>query len=1051
MQSSGQPSFSEDALIERPAIDLFRTSYKYDYLNCWGDYGAGGSLGRETTGDVVLIQRLRTGLKKLNPGAADRAIDGGVEELIRDRSAVTPVEANRQIYDLLKEGVEVIYVDEAGEQQRDRLKVIDWNDPSNNNFLLTSQLWVSGDLYKRRMDLVLFINGLPLVLIELKASHVNLKNAFRRNLRDYKSAVPQLFWYNAFIILSNGSYSRIGTITSDWERFSEWKKISREEEEGVISLETILRGTCEPERLLDLIENFMVFEEVKGGRIKKLARNHQFLGVNNAIEAIRNIKENQGRLGVFWHTQGSGKSLSMVFFAQKVLRKVPGNFTFAVVTDRQELDQQIHNTFAAVGALTESEDQCHARSREHLKDLLREDHRYVFTLIHKFGTKKGEDFPLLSDRSDVIVMTDEAHRSQYDVLAMNMRKALPNAAFIGFTGTPLMAGEEKTREVFGDYVSVYDFQQSKEDGATVPLYYENRIPELELVNEAFNEQMNELLEEAMLDEDQERALAREFAREYHLITDEDRLERVSEDLVYHFIGRGEQGKAMVVSIDKATAVRMYDKVQKYWKRELEALTQRLHGASEGERQGIEDQIKSMTETDMAVVVSQGQGELEDFKDLSLDIATHRKRMNTEDLETKFKDSDDPFRIVFVCAMWMTGFDVPSCNTIYLDKPMRNHTLMQTIARANRVFKEKTSGLIVDYVGIFRDLRKALAIYGAGGAGGSGGTPVLSKDELISAARRAVKEAETLTAKLQIDLDAINAADGFGRVALLDEAVEKILVDDDTKKEFISQSALVTRLYRAILPDRASQEFASRKVLLEVLVQKIRALYPMPEVPDAMEQVEALLEESIAPGYVISSESKVIDLSSIDFEALKEEFDIGKKRTVAEKLKGLLSAKVREMVRLNNTRMDYRERLQQMIDDYNYGSKNIEELFDELKRFTAELTEEEQRAMREGLTEEELVVFDLLTKPDPELTTSQEADVKKIVRELLTKLKTEKLVLDWRKRQQTRAGVRLAIEETLDDLPEVYDRPLYARKCDVVYQHVYDSYYGAGQSAYAEAS
>jgi type I restriction enzyme R subunit len=336
----------------------------------------------------------------------------------------------------------------------------------------------------------------------------------------------------------------------------------------------------------------------------------------------------------------------------------------------------------------------------------REDHRYVFTLIQKFGARSGARYPQLSDRDDVIVITDEAHRSQYDVLAMNMRHALPNAAFLAFTGTPLIAGEEKTREVFGDYVSVYNFRQSVEDRATVPLYYENRIPELELTNRDLNADMERLLEEAELDDAQEERLAREFARQYHLITRDDRLERIAEDIVGHFVNRGFLGKAMVVSIDKLTTVRMYDKVQAHWRKALDELKARLAAAPEAEREPLADKVAFMEETDMAVVISQEQGEVHKFAEHGLDILPHRRRMVNEDLDEKFKDPQDPFRLAFVCAMWRTGFDAPACSTLYLDRPMRNHTLMQTIARANRVFGEKVNGLIVDYVGIFRELQRA---------------------------------------------------------------------------------------------------------------------------------------------------------------------------------------------------------------------------------------------------------------------------------------------------------------------------------------------------------
>ena len=424
----------------------------------------------------------------------------------------------------------------------------------------------------------------------------------------------------------------------------------------------------------------------------------------------------------------------MVFFAQKVFRKLPGNWTFVIITDRAELDDQIAKTFKSCGAVSETEsDRCHAESSMHLRELLTGNHRYVFTLIHKFRTEPGETHPVLSERRDIIVINDEAHRTQYDTLALNMRTALPNATFLAFTGTPLIATEERTREVFGDYVSIYDFQQSVEDGATVALFYENRTPELRLQNANLNEDLYALIEQAELSEEAERKLQRELGRQYHLITRDDRLEVVAKDIVHHFLGRGFQGKAMVVSIDKATALKMYDKVRKHWeieRKNVELRLRELSGSGQLEKlrrvQGLRQRLQLLTSTDMAVIVSPGQNEIEQMKALGLDIVPHRKRMNEEKLDEKFKDPSDPLRLVFVCAMWLTGFDAPSCSTIYLDKPMRNHTLMQTIARANRVFPGKHSGLIVDYANVFASLEKALAIYGKGK---DGATPVRDKSQL----------------------------------------------------------------------------------------------------------------------------------------------------------------------------------------------------------------------------------------------------------------------------------------------------------------------------------
>lgn len=1057
--------YTEDSLIEQPAINLL-AQLGWKPKDCYYEsFGVHGTLGRETSSEVVLSSKLLPALRSLNPSAIPEALQFAHEELIRDRSAFSLTEANRQVMELLKNGVPVTFKDSEGIENFERIKVIDWQDPRNNDFFLASQFWVSGEIYKRRADLVGFVNGIPLLFIELKAAHVALKNAFDNNLRDYKNSIPQLFWYNAFIILSNGSESRIGSLSAAWEHFSEWKKINSEGEQGIISLETILKGTCEPHRFLDIIENFTLFYEAQGGLQKIIAKNHQYLGVNNAIQDVLHLKEKQGKLGVFWHTQGSGKSFSMVFFSQKVMRKLPGNWTFVVITDRKELDDQIFKNFADCHVVTESQNRVRAGSGEHLKQLLQEDHRFIFTLIQKFHIENGLTYPVLSERSDIIVMSDEAHRSQYDVLALNLRNALPRAAFMAFTGTPLMVGEEKTKEVFGDYVSIYDFKQSVDDQATVPLYYENRIPELQLTNPNLNAQMADLLDNAELDEKQEVKLEREFKREYHLITRDERLEKIAEDIVLHFLGRGYQGKAMVVCIDKATAVRMYDKVKKYWNIQ-QALLQGENQAhhSEEEWESIQKQIKFMHETDMAVVVSQGQNEIEDMLTKGANILPHRLRMINEDMATKFKDPNDRFRLVFVCAMWMTGFDAPSCSTIYLDKPMKNHTLMQTIARANRVFKEKVNGLIVDYIGVFRDLQKALAIYGSGidGTAQPGDLPVQDKLALVDALRDKITNTRQFLFTYQIDIDRIIAAEGIEKVKMLTDAVDALLVTDDVKREFLGYSLEVDRLFTAILPDMSANEFGIERKAIVIIAQKIRSLIPPADISDVMGGVEQLLDESIAPlgmGYVIKAptgkmigEKQVIkpshwvDISKIDFDALRRQFEASHKRIEAEKLRGLINSKLKQMVRLNHTRMNYYEQFQDMIAEYNSGAQNIDSFFSQLVTLAQSLNEEEQRGIGENLSEEELAIFDILTRPNLKLTKPERENVKAVAKDLLTTLKTERLVLDWRKNQKTRAGVRLAIEETLDHLPETFGVDIYREKCDSVYEHVYDAYYGEGKKS-----
>ena len=1039
--------YSEDALIEQPAVELF-AELGWDTIDVYEEtFGPEGTLGRSTDQEVILVREVHRSLRRLNPDATDDDLTEAIEQLTRDRSTMSPSRANHDIWQLLTNGAKVKSADDEDEE-KDRVRFIDWADPNGNDFLLTKQLWVFGEMYRRRGDLVGFVNGIPLVFIELKASHKNLKKAYDDNLTDYRDTIPHIFWPNGFIVLSNGSETKVGSTTASWEHFAEWKRINDEGEVGVVSLETTIRGTCEKARLLDIVRNFALYQEAEGGLIKKVGKYHQYLGVNRAIHAVGDMQDNHGRLGVYWHTQGSGKSLSMIFFAQKILRTMPGNWTFLVVTDRTELDEQLYKEFVSVGAITEKEAQ--ADSGDHLKQLLRENHRYVFTLIQKFRTDKGTPFPKLSDRSDIIVITDEAHRSQYDTFALNMRQALPNAAFIGFTGTPLMKGEEKTKQVFGDYVSIYNYAQSVEDNATVPLFYEYRIPELQLTNEQLSDDILAAIEEADLDDAQEKKLERDLGREYHLITRDDRLERVAADIVQHFMERGYRGKAMVVSIDKATAVRMYDKVRKHWQAYRDQVQRSLATAAPEDRAAIRETLAYMDTTDTAVVVSQSQNEVKDMRERGLDIAPHRKRMVSEDLDLKFKDADDPLRLVFVCAMWMTGFDVPSCSTLYLDKPMRNHTLMQTIARANRVYGDKVNGLIVDYVGIFRNLQKALAIYAQPTRTGGVETPITDKGVLVQLLKDTLKETEAYCAERGVHLDTIIAKKAFARVAALDDAVERLIGTDDEKQQFLHRASGVLRLYKAILPDPAVVEVAASCALLSVLAEKIRSLTEPADITDVLKKIETVLDASIASqGYHIKDkpEARLVDLSHIDFEKLQALFTTGKKRTEAERLRALIDRKVRQMVQLNRQRIDYLERFERMIAEYNAGSMNVEEFFQQLLKFAQELTEEEKRHIAERLTEEELALFDILTKPDPALSKKEEADVKAICKELLGKLKAEKLVLDWRKRQQARSSVRLTIERTLEALPQAYTDDLYNHKCELAYRHVYDSYGGESISVY----
>lgn len=1058
-------TYTEDALVEQPAINLF-SELAWNTVTCWDEvFGSLGDdslakntqfLGRETRNDVVLFSRLKIALLKLNPDVNTLVIQEAIDQISRDRSAMTAISANEEVYELLTNGY--VYTTNAEDEEDCVVQYIDWSNASNNDFLLCSQMSITGEIETRRPDLIGFVNGLPLVFVELKASHKNLLTAYKSNLSDYKNTIPQLFTFNQIIILSNGVQSKVGSISSQWEHFAEWKKIACEKEERRVSLEVVIRGVCEQSRLLDIIENYTLFVKSKH-TVKIIAKYHQYLGVNQALSGLTNVKERAGQLGVFWHTQGSGKSFSMVFFCKKAFRKYTGNWTFVLVTDRTDLDDQIYKTFNSAGIVTEN---CQADSGAELKALLGEDHRFVFTLIQKFkGDEKG-NFPVLSERDDIIVITDEAHRSQYDSLAMNMRNAMPNASFMAFTGTPLLAGEAKTQEVFGDYISIYNFADAVDDGATLPLYYENRVPEVSVSSDTIGEDIAEILEQADLTDEQETRLENEFSKAYHIITRDDRLETIASDLVDHYINRdvfsdGMLGKAMVVSIDKATTIKMYDKVQSAWKTKLNSLKTQAKYASGSRLNKLKFQIEHMETTDMAVVVSGGQNDDERLAKKGLDYKPHRERFLKEKIDEKFKDPEDNLRIVFVCAMWLTGFDAPSVSTLYLDKPLKSHTLMQTIARANRVYEGKSAGQIVDYINIFSALQQALGLYGGGVAEGGAtykvDSPAKDKSELVAALGVAINELIVFLKGVDIDLNQIVSApaDGFTKLSLLDNASE-ILLEPKNKEEFTSFLRQINRIFKAIMPDDSANQYVPYRIAINIIYSQMRLKSGLSiddeDVLDVVRnQVNELLDESISTIKIQSNLPEPVNIANIDFDALATMVaKVEKpKQSDAEKLKNLIERKLQPMVLKNKSRQDLQQKFQELIEAYNLGAYTAEEFFNRLREFITELEHEEKRTVREGLTEEELAVYDLMVQEAP-LTDKERNQVKEIAKVLTEKMK-ELLVIDWRKKQRTKARVKNMIEEVLDSLPESYDDDLWPKTCSEVYMHIFEKYPGQGQSPY----
>ena len=847
---------------------------------------------------------------------------------------------------------------------------------------------------------------------------------------------------------------------------AEWKRIE-EDDEGVVSLDTLLRGTCAPHRLMDLFENFLLFDGEGAEITKIMAKNHQFIGVNKVVDKSADIATLKGKLGVFWHTQGSGKSYSMVFLSQKILRKLGGSYTFLLVVDRTELENQLYDTFSCVGAVTE--DNVRARSREHLRTLLSENHRYVFTLIHKFSfdPKKETEYPLITNRSNIIVISDEAHRTQDgDYFARNMRfKAIPNATYLGFTGTPIIKDElELTRNIFGDYVTVYDFKRAIIDGATLPLRYLNRGEKLGIENPDLDERMAEIINDCELDDDQRRKLEREFKRDYPILTSEQRLDAIAKDLVWHFNERGYQGKAMFVALDKPTAVRMYDLAMKYWPEYVAELKQRIADADDQQEElKLKHHLKRVEETEVCVVVSSEQNEVKKFAKLGLSIEPHRKKMVERDLETEFKDENNPFRLVIVCAMWITGFDAPCVSTVYLDKPIKGHTLMQTITRANRVYDdEKENGLIVDYGNVYKQLEKAYSIYGESGDRGKSRTGETGDEETGKLAEKLIEMvgelAEAILAvrkflqEVEFDLDKlVHASTAMDKLSQLQQAANAVCLNETTRTHYEVAARNVFRKYKAIYPEPEIKPFLQEINAIEAIYDLLNQKTTSADISDVIRRLQQEVSMSISTKENEVRETDAVDLSTLDFDKLRAAFAKSRqKNAVVFDLQAAIQKKLEQMIQQNPIRLEFYEKYKKIIEEYNQGKdiQAVQKAFDDLKDFMKnDLKPETERAMREGLDEETLAIFDLLKKP--ELTKAEEAKVKEVAKNTLVTLKTEMLKIDrWRESIQVTAQVKTMIDYRLQWLPqELYSDEEVDIKSLLVYQHIYANYQGAGMSRY----
>ncbi|MEA4826899.1 MAG: type I restriction endonuclease subunit R [Clostridium sp.] len=1042
-------------MIEQSAIKMLVDVNKYESINCYttDKETLPDGTGRENKKQVVLPNILFTKLCQLNPKVPIDTVKKVAESLAYTPNTGDLMLMNYSNYQILRNGVEVEY-EVNGKKTKDRLSIINYNEPLNNSFIVASQMWIKGEVHWRRPDLIIFINGLPLVFIELKNSNILVKNAYDKNLTDYLKDIPYLFNFNQICVLSNGMETRLGSFKSGYEHFFEWLKVDDEKEtpnrkeikENCISLEYLIIGLLKKETLIDYIENFILFDRK---RVKLIAKNHQFLGVNNAFLAFLDREKLRGKLGVFWHTQGSGKSYSMVMLARKIKHKCSGNFTFLVVTDRQDLDDQIYKNFLRTEFIKKEEEVRPGNSTQ-LRAELNTNKTILFTLIHKFRYDKGKKYPILSERDDIIVIVDEAHRTQYKDLAENMRTGLPNAQFIAFTGTPLLGSKRLTNAWFGDYVSEYNFSQSIEDNATVPLYYTKRVPEVELKNEFLNSDFAEILEEDNLTETEQKRLENHYARELEVLKRDDRLDTIAKDIVYHFPRRGFLGKGMVISVDKFTTVKMYDKVNYYWKEEIKKLNSQISKEKdEAEKLKLKRIVNYMRSVQMAVIISPEDGEEEKFNKQGLSVKLHRERMNAVDengfdIEDNFKDDRHPLQLVFVCSMWLTGFDAPSVSTLYLDKPMKGHTLMQTIARANRVYPGKENGIIVDYLDVFKYLKRALVDYATTE---EGIMPVKDIDKLLDHLKETIERTVDYCIKIGVDLNrVIGQEDTFKKLDTFESFANTILGNDEWKNEYKVYANTVEMLYESLRPDIFKMDFDNS---LKEAILYLRGIIEGKIRPEKLEaarsKIDELLDQSVLVAeekatYSIVTTGKEIDLSKLNIDELRNQFKKTKyKNLEISNLREFIEQKLTKMLKKNVTRGNFAEIFQNIIDNYNAGGSQNDDFYEKLLKFMEELKKEEERHVKEDLSEEELEIFDLLRKE--KLTKDEEKRVKlaaKMLYETLTLKKTELFIVGWQNDPQPKEKVKHEIINVLDSfLPDTYGRDIFTQKSNIIYEHIVD--------------
>ncbi|MBQ4572330.1 MAG: type I restriction endonuclease subunit R [Clostridia bacterium] len=1035
--------YSENILVQKSAGKVLQDKLGWDVVYAYDTekLGENGTLGRKSYKEIVLTRYLRKALFENNEWMTEEYADSAVRTLCAYTASATLMQINEEKYSLLRDGIPVQIKKSDGTFEEYKAKVFNFAEPEKNHFLAVKELKIHGELYRRRTDIVGFVNGIPLLFIELKKQSVDVQDAYDCNYKDYLDTIPQLFRFNAFLMLSNGLEAKVGTLGSKYEFLHEWKRL-KEDDVGAVDLETMLLGICNKHNFMDLFENFILFDHSGGRTAKIFARNHQYLGVNEAVESYKARKLKEGKLGVFWHTQGSGKSYSMVFLAQKIRRKFAGSPTFVILTDRDELNKQISDTFEACGQLSGKSRQYIPSSGKHLHEMLRGNPSFIFTLIQKFNDNTVS--PITPDH-DIIILSDEAHRSQNGIFADNMCRLLPTASRIGFTGTPLFKYDNITERTFGSYVSIYDFKRAVDDGATVPLYYENRSDMLNITNPEINDDLLEAIEAADLDIDQQSKLELELAKDIHIITAEPRLDTIAKDFVEHYSDLWTTGKAMFVCVNKVTCVRMYNLAQKYWADKIKELEAELKTATQQEAQELQRKLDWLKETEMAVVVSQEQNEIQSFNNWGLDILPHREKMEKRELDKEFKDAENPFRVVFVCAMWLTGFDVKSLATIYLDKPLKAHTLMQTIARANRVCDGKSNGLVVDYIGVVKALRQALADYTATKGGQVVDGPAIDKDELIRKIENTIKSIDDYLSEQNFSLKKLINSDDFAKLALVQAGANAVCTSDEIKKRFEIQARELFRMFKYIEKGEVSEDSKCYKNAISEIYDLLQTKRKHADNSALMAQIN-----EIVSGYVTVTKStgeeerKKFDISKIDFDRLRKEFErVQNKNLLLKDLQQLVEERLQSMLRENPLRIDYYERYQEIVDEYNRENKKdeIAVVFENLMKLVDSLDEEQKRYVREGFeSDEELTIYDLLCK-DKALSKDEIKIIKKLSQDMLKKIKVRIHELDhWRDKEETQAMVSTLIRDILwSELPESYDDNAISDYRQRIYEHVFNNY------------